>query len=259
VNKDIVRQISVIVMTIATITVNALANILPLNGLETGAISDRFVIYFVPAGYVFSIWGLIYLLLIAYTVYQALPAQRENPLLRQTGYLYVLSGIANIIWLFLWHYEVFYFTLFAMLAILGLLISIYVRLGIGRQNVTVAFRWFAQLPFSVYLGWITVATIANASQLLYFLSWNGWGISPEIWTVIMLVVTALLTGAILLVRNDIAYGLVIIWAVIGIALKHAGTPEVSSTSWVVIGLVSLLAITQFARKIMADGQVRSSV
>jgi len=252
-NKDVVRQMSVIVTTIATITVNALANVLPLNGLETGEISDRFEVYFVPAGYVFSIWGLIYLLLIAYTVYQALPAQRENPLLRQTGYLYALSGIANIVWLFLWHYEVFHLTLFAMLAILGLLIAIYLRLDIGRRDVPTGFRWFVQLPFSVYLGWITVATVANVSQLLYFLNWNGWGIRPEVWTVIMLAVTVTLTGVMLLTRKDVAYGLVIIWAVIGIALKHAGTPAVNIAAWTAVGGVALLTIIQSTRLALAGG------
>jgi benzodiazapine receptor len=246
-NKDVVRQISVIVATIATITVNVLANTLPLNGLETGEISDRFDIYFVPAGYVFSIWGVIYLLLIAYTIYQALPAQRENPLLRQMGYLYILSGIANITWLFLWHYEIFSLTLLAMLSLLGLLIAIYVQLGVGHQEVSAAFRWLVQLPFSVYLGWITVATIANTTQLLDFLNWNGWGVRPEIWAMIMLIVVAQLTGVMLLTRSDIAYGLVIIWAVVGIALKHAGTPEVSTTSWIVVGLVALLTTVQFVR------------
>ena len=255
-SKDIIRQIAVILTTIATITVNILANALPLNGLNTGEISDRFDIYFVPAGYVFSIWGIIYLLLIAYTVYQTLPAQRGNPMLRKTGYLYVLSGAANITWLFLWHYEVFRFTLVAMLAILGSLIAIYLRLGIGREKVSAGFRWFVQLTFSVYLGWITVATIANVTQLLYFLNWNGWGIRPETWTVIMLSITALLTGAMLLTRTDIAYGIVIIWAVIGIAVKHAGTPPVSVASWVVAGSVALLVAIQAGRQVLAPSLAR---
>ena len=185
--------------------------------------------------------------LIAYTIYQALPAQRENPLLRQMGYLYILSGIANITWLFLWHYEIFPLTLLVMLSLLSLLIAIYVQLGFGRQEVSAAFRWLVQLPFSVYLGWITVATIANTTQLLDFLNWNGWGVRPEIWAMIMLIVVALLTGVMLLTRSDIAYGLVIIWAVVGIALKHAGTSEVSTTSWVVGGLVALLTTVQFVR------------
>src|SRR4030066_548255 len=97
--KDILRQISVILTIAATIVINGLANALPINGQNTGEISDRFQVYFVPAGYFFSIWGLIYIGLIAYAVFQALPSQRENPRLRQTGYLVAGSGLANIVWL----------------------------------------------------------------------------------------------------------------------------------------------------------------
>ena len=117
--RDTLRQIITVIAVLATIVVNALANILPFNGQETGAISDRFAIYFVPAGYVFSIWGLIYLGLIAYAIFQALPAQRENPRLRSIGGLFALASVANIVWIFLWHYEVFPATLAVMLVLLG--------------------------------------------------------------------------------------------------------------------------------------------
>lgn len=241
-NTDVVRQALVVVATIATITVNALANILPLNGLNTGELSDRFKIFFVPAGYVFSIWGLIYLLLIAYTIFQALPGQRENSALQQIGYLYILASAANIMWLFLWHYEVFSFTLVAMLTLLGSLIAIYIQLRSGAETASPGFRWAVMLTFSVYLGWITVATIANASQLLYFLNWGGWGISPEIWTVIMLAAATAITAGMLFLHTDIAYALVIVWAVVGIALKHAETPTVSTASWIVVGVIVLLIV-----------------
>src|SRR5512137_1573723 len=105
--KEIFRQIAVVLTVLATIVVNALANILPINGQNTGEISDRFKVYFVPAGYVFSIWGLIYLGLIAMAIYQALPSQRANPRLRSTGWWISLGGLANIAWIFLWHYEKF--------------------------------------------------------------------------------------------------------------------------------------------------------
>ena len=114
-NRGITRQIFTIIGVIATIIVNALANILPINGQETGAISDRFAIFFVPAGYVFSIWGLIYLGLIGYAIYQALPAQRGNPRLRSIGGIFVLASLANIAWIFLWHYNLFAITLPVML------------------------------------------------------------------------------------------------------------------------------------------------
>ena len=104
-NKDVVRQWLNVLAVLATLVVNGLANALPLNGQNTGAISDRFHVYFVPAGYVFAIWGIIYLGLIGFAIYQVLPAQRENPRLRRSGYSFALSCAANIIWLFLWHYN----------------------------------------------------------------------------------------------------------------------------------------------------------
>ena len=237
--RDIFRQILVVVSTLAVIVVNALANALPLNGPTTGEVSDRFEVYFVPAGYVFAIWGLIYLALIAYSVYQALPGQRDNPRLRRIGYLYVLSCLANIAWLFLWHWEVFEFTLVAMVALLLLLIGIYLQLGTGRTRVRGVETWLVRVPFSIYLGWITVATIANVTSLLDYLGWNGWGIGPVAWAVIMLVVAMIVASLVSITRGDIAYVAVIVWAFAGIAVKHSDTQAVAITAWVTAGIVVL--------------------
>lgn len=237
--KDIVRQVVNVVAVIGTLVVNGLANALPLNGLTTGEISDRFEVYFVPAGYVFSIWGLIYLALIGFAIYQALPAQRENPRLQSVGYLFAFSCAANVAWLFLWHYEQFLWSVMAMVALLLSLILIYLRLGIGRIEVSTAERWLVQVPFSVYLGWVTVATIANVTSVLDYVSWGGWGIAPQMWAVIMLVVGAGIATAVGLTRGDVAYMLVIVWAFVGIAVKHAATPTVAIAAWVMTGLVAL--------------------
>jgi hypothetical protein len=252
-NRDILRQILVLIAAFATIIFNFLANLLPLNGLNTGELSDRFQIFFVPAGYVFSIWGLIYLGLIAYAIYQVLPAQRENPRLRSIGYLFILSCLANIAWLFLWHYEYFEFTLIVMGALLISLIAIYLRLDIGRGKVSAGERWAVQIPFSIYLGWITVATIANTTQLLYYLGWNGWGISPELWAVIMLAAGVVISAIMSLTRADIAYSLVLVWAYIGIAVKHADTPLVANSAWIATGLIIVILIIVLIRKYRMQG------
>lgn len=246
--KDISRQIVNALAVIATLIVNGLANALPLNNRTTGAISDQFKVYFVPAGYVFSIWGLIYLGLIAFAVYQALPAQREQAALRRIGYLFGLSCIANIVWLFLWHYEIFPLTIVAMVALLLLLIAIYLRLDIGRARVNAGLKWCVHVPFSLYLGWITVATIANATSLLYYWQWNGWGLSPELWTVIMLAAGTGIAAAMSLTRGDVVYSLVIIWAFAGIAIKHASTPVVATAAWVATALVAALLIVSVLLK-----------
>ena len=186
-NKHIARQVANVLAVVATIGINGLANALPLNGQTTGAISDRFRVYFVPAGYVFSIWGLIYLGLIAFAVFQALPSERSNRRLERGGYLFVLSCAANIVWLFLWHYEQFVLTMMAMVILLLSLIAIYLRLGIGRAQISKVERWLVDVPFSIYLGWVTVATIANATSVLDYVKWNGWGLAPTTWAVVMLV------------------------------------------------------------------------
>jgi len=241
-NKDKLRQWVNLLAVIATILINGLANALPLNGQTTGEISDRFQVYFVPAGYVFSIWGLIYVGLLAFAIYQALPAQRDNPRLRRIGYLFALACLANIAWLFLWHYELFPLTLLAMVPLLLFLIAIYLRLEVGRAQVAATEKWLVHVPFSIYLGWITVATIANVTAVLDYVNWSGWGIGAEAWTVIMLVAGVGIASAMSLTRGDVAYMLVIVWAFVGIAIKHSGTPVVAAAAWVTAALVALMLV-----------------
>ena len=217
----------------AVILVNGLANSLPFNNLTTGEISDRFEVYFVPAGYVFSIWGLIYVALIAFGIYQAAPSQRGNQRLDRIGYWFLLSCLANIAWLFCWHYEQFPLSLVMMLVLLVSLLVIYLRLDIGRARVSTAETWFVNHPFSLYLGWITVATIANATSLLYFYGWDGWGISAQVWAVIMLVAAGIISALMSLTRSDVVYSLVIVWALVGIAVKHSAVPLVANTAWAI--------------------------
>lgn len=248
--KITTHQIITIIATLLTIVVNGLANALPLNGQETGAISDRFAIYFVPAGYVFSIWGIIYLGLIAYTIYQALPGQRDNGLLKKIAPAYWIGSLANSIWIFLWHYEVFALTLVFMLAILATLLYIYRQLSAASAGLKNNEKWFVRLPFSLYLGWISVAVIANVSQVLFFYGWSGWGVSPAGWTAIMLVV-ALALGLLMQWReHDSVYVLVLVWAFVGIAVKHAGTVLVANFAWGAVGVLvlALIAIPLLKRR-----------
>jgi hypothetical protein len=247
--KDILRQLAVIVSVIVTLIVNALANALPLNGLNTGQISDRFHVYFVPAGYVFSIWGVIYLGLIAFAIYQALPSQRENPHLRATGWWITLGGLANSAWIFLWHYEKFPLTLIAMLTLLVTLIVTYLRLGIGQSAAPAGETWSARLPFSIYLGWITVATVANVTDVLDYLKWDSFGIAPEIWMSIVLAAVLVIALLMNFTRRDVAYAAVILWALAGISFKFADVAAVAIPTWIAFGLVALtLAAAFFVHK-----------
>lgn len=240
--KDTIRQIVVFLSIIMTIFVNTLANTLPINGLNTGQISDRFQVYFVPAGYVFSIWGLIYIGLILYGIYQVMPSQKENPRLRAIGWWVALGGLANSIWIFLWHYEQFPLTIIAMLTLLATLIITYLRLRSGSQNITAGEKWLVRLPFSVYLGWITVATVANVTSLLDYLKWDGFGIAPETWMLIVLAAVLLIAVLMNFIRRDIAYAAVILWALAGISIKHAAVAAVAIPTWITFALVAVTLV-----------------
>jgi hypothetical protein len=236
--KNIVRQIIVVLITLITIVINILANALPINGLNTGQISDTFKVYFVPAGYVFSIWGIIYIGLIAYAVYQALPSQRENPRMQATGWWVALGGLANCAWIFLWQYEHFVWTVAAMLILLASLIVVYLRLGIGRTKVSTGETWAVRIPFSIYLGWITVATVADISDVLWFVKWNQFGISAADWMVVILGVVLVIAGLMNFMRRDVAYALVILWALAGITVRFPQAGIVTIATWVTFGLVA---------------------
>ena len=206
---------------LVVILVNALANIVPLNGLTTGAISDSFPSLFTPAGYVFAIWGLIYLLLGVFVVYQALPSQRNNPRLKRLGYLFIVSCAFNVAWLFAWHFLQISLSMLMMLGLLGTLVAIYERLGIGKSQVTRAEAFALRLPFSIYLGWITVATVANVSVLLLSFGVRG-GWAAPFWAFIAVLAATAIGLTILRRRGDVAYTLVLVWAFFGIAVRQWG-------------------------------------
>lgn len=241
-NNHILRQFFVIFTTIFTLVMNGAANAIPLNGRGTGEISDSFKVLFVPAGYVFAIWGLIYIGLIAYTIYHSLPSQRNNPLLIKTGWLVVLSNLANGAWIYFWHYGYYAITLVIMIILLVSLLLIYLRLNIGKALFSRADKWLVSIPFSLYLGWITVATIANATALLSYIGWNGWGVSDLSWTLVMLTAGVLISGLMSFTRSDIAYSLVLVWAFVGISIRWMSLMPLNIAGFTAAGLVLLLLL-----------------
>ena len=247
-SNDSLRQILNLLSVILALTVNILASKLPLNGQNTGEISNRFQVYFVPEGYVFAIWGVIYIGWISFTIFQLLPSQKEHSRLRRLGYLFALSNLANAAWLFCWHYNQFGLSVLVMLALLGLLIASYLRLNVNRMNVLSAEYWSVDVLFSVYLGWITVATIANISDWLYFIGWDGAGIAPQTWAVMVLGVASLLGLGIALTRSDAGYLSVLVWAFIGIAIKQTSAPVVVWTAWIAAALMLGLALFSLFRR-----------
>lgn len=221
---------------VAVLVVNTLASTIGINGSLTGALSDEIPNMFVPAGLTFSIWGAIYVLLLLFNIWQF----RKNaaPALGRVGWLFVISSAANIGWLLLWHYRLIALSLIAMLALLASLIAIYLRLGVSREaRPSAAERWFAHVPFGVYLGWITVATIANATAVLVTAGWDGFHLGPEVWTVVVMAVAVLIALAVILTRRDAAYALVVAWALSGIALKRSADSSQASQTVAIAAIV----------------------
>jgi benzodiazapine receptor len=235
---------------VLTVIVNSLAGSTTLlGGVNTAQISDSNPTLITPAGYVFSIWGIIYFLLGVFVIFQALPNQREKEYTKKIGWLFVLSSIINIIWLFLWQYEFLSLSVVLMFLLLATLLSIYLRLGIGKSSVTLREKIVVHLPFSVYLGWITIASIANVSVTLVSANWNGFGIDAEIWAALIIIVALVITLLVLFTRRDIAYSLVIIWALIGIALKQSGNQTIVTLTEVsaIIVLLALVVVVVIGR------------
>jgi hypothetical protein len=243
-NQNIIRQVTNVIALVMMIVINGLSQALPLNGQTSAEISNRIPILFVPENYVFSIWGVIYMLLIGFGIYQALPSQRENPLLKKIGYWFVLSCGANAIWLVLFHYNLFALSMVTMVILLVSLIMIYTRIEVGQKALTLKEKWLIHIPFSTYLGWITVATVANASYVLYDAGWDRFGISNEVWATLMIVIATSIVLTIVATRSDIAYVSVIVWAFAGIFVKQSETPIVAYTAAGVAILIVIALITQ---------------
>lgn len=211
-----------VVAFVLVVLVNGLAGSTTLIGGNTTAeISDANPTLITPAGYVFSIWGVIYLLLAIFVVSQALPGERTKEFREKIGYLFVISCILNIIWLFLWQFEYLPLSVVVMFLLLTSLILIYLRLGIGKVKVKLREKIAFHIPFSVYLGWITIATIANVAATLVSINWDGFGVGAETWAIIIALIALLIALLVVLTRRDVAYGLVVIWAFLGIAVNQS--------------------------------------
>jgi hypothetical protein len=234
------------------IAVNALANILPINGVTTGEVSAAYENLFSPAGITFAIWGLIYFMLACYTLYQLGLFQGNDrhiktDLLEKIGVIFSISSIANSMWVFLWHYDFIALSVVVMIIILICLIMIVTE--ISKYKLTFREQLFIKLPFSVYFGWITIATIANITTFLVSIGWNGFEISDVTWTIIILIVGVILSALTIIKFKDIAYGLVIIWAYMGIYIKHTSVngfdgqyPSIITTVVILIAVIIIVEL-----------------
>ncbi len=217
--KKIYIKILAVVAYIAMVVVNFLANGLPINNRGTGEISDAYPNLFAPAGPAFSIWGLIYLLLGIYVIYQFVKKeQKAEEVINKINPLFIITSLANISWIFAWHYDYIALSVCIMAVLLILLIKIADVLR--AEKFSSLERLFIWAPFSIYFGWITVASIANISVFLVSIGWNGFGITDSVWTCIILLVGALIGILRMCKDKNIAYGLVLVWAYSWILFKH---------------------------------------
>ncbi|MFW6135154.1 MAG: hypothetical protein ACOC5R_06220 [Elusimicrobiota bacterium] len=248
-------QVINILAFLAVLMVNGLANALPIGGNTTGDISALYPNLFVPAGLTFSIWGVIYLALGIFVVYQArdlFSKQKiEMPYLQRIGWYFLVSCLANVSWIFAWHYEQVLLSLLAMLVLLFSLIMIYIKLDISGKPVDSAVGYYVHLPFSLYLGWITVATIANITAVLVHYQWNGWGLSEVFWTVLVIIAGTGIALINIIQRGDIAYNAVIIWAYLGIIIKRYSVddqPIMTIVFAAALGIILIMVGLLFFRK-----------
>jgi translocator protein len=210
-----------------TVAVDGLAGTTVLNGRTTAQVSDLYSNPFTLAGYVFAIWGIIYILLGVFVVYQALPKQKEQPFQKQISILFILSSIFNVVWLFLWQYNYITASVFVMFALLATLSAIYLRLHIGKSSAPVTEKLCVHLPFSVYLGWIAVALIANVAAALVSVGWDGFGFGAQAWTIIAMGIALIVALVVIAARRDYAFALVVIWALAGLVFKQNADPLIA--------------------------------
>lgn len=204
----------------ATITVNALANILPINGLNTGEVSALYPSLFTPAGITFSIWSVIYLLLLGYVILQWLKS--DAYVFAETAKLFWLSCLLNCCWIVAWHYLKVSISVTLMLLLLLTLAQLFLKVRKISMN-SAAEKIFVRLPFTIYFAWICVATIANISALLVSIGWPALNIAPATWTIVMMTIAALL-GIFVTTKYRVApFAIVIAWALFGIYIKWSGT------------------------------------
>lgn len=244
------------------IVVNAMAVLLPINGKTTGDVSDRYATPFTPAGITFSIWGLIYLALAGFIIYQLWlafsgrqPAELERLMQRMRGW-WLITCLANSCWLFAWHYEFIPVSMLLMVLLLASLLVIHFNFGIALTPASLREKLLVRLPFSLYLGWISVATAANLGALLAYAGWRNHLVPVSIALVLLVTLAAALM---ILRRNNIIFGLVAAWALYGIVLKRreagvmAETP-VTQSCVIAIGVVAVAVSWRLYRRPMADGR-----
>ena len=231
------------------LTVNALANILPINGFNTGQISAFYPNFFVPAGFTFSIWGIIYLMLIGFVICSIAATSKKmdqlsKDAINRVSPLFQITCILNAGWILSWHYLYLASSLAIMIFFLTTLIFLYLRIHQFKRKLTPFIRFWVHHSFVVYLAWISVATIANTTALLVGIGWQGSPFLAQTWSIMMITI-ALILGIIFVgKRKEPAYGFVLAWAFIGIyANQMAESREIGIAAGLSVCIILSLTFT----------------
>ena len=232
---------------VTVVVVNVMATTVPLGGKTTAQLSDLYPNLFVPAGLTFLIWGLIYLLLAVFVVYGFFHAVRTTEtgkdFMDQIGILFLVTCAANAGWIFSWQYQVVPLSMIFMIVLLISLIVMYSRLRIGKSDAPVAVKYIVHLPQSIYLGWITVATLANLTALLVSSKWDVLRPSEQSWAIALIIIGIVLGLLVLFIRRDGFYTLVIDWALVGILIKRAAANVDAAQGVIIVSIVGIVLLT----------------
>jgi len=234
------------------VIVNVLSNALPINDQSMSEISAKYPSLFTPAGFTFSIWGIIYLTLLVFVIYQALPAQRSNQVIAGISRLFQINCAANAAWLIAWHYDLLNLSLLIMLVMLGTLVTIYRALLAELDSASIVQHLALHLPFSLYTGWITLATIANFSAVQTGNGWDDIGLTAVNWTLLKIAIAGAIGATIVLRYRDPIFVLVVAWAAYGISVMQSSTPAVSGAATSLALLSLLLAAREGVTRLFAS-------
>jgi len=215
------------------------------NNKDVAEVSNMFPTLFTPAGFTFSIWGIIYLVLIAMCIHHIAVSFRQdqthadNKAIEKMGGWFILNNIATGTWLYVWtHLQIAFAEIMIAIQLISLVV-IHIRLDIHASNRPLSNKIFTQIPLSIYLGWISIATIANSAVFLTSIKWSGWGVAPEVWTLVMIIIAVLISFVMIFVRSNVFFGLVVVWALAGIFFRQHQTyyPMVDTTALISFALI----------------------
>lgn len=245
-----------LIFYVIAFAVSNLSQLKIFGGVTNGDISNKYDTVFTPAGITFSIWGVIYLSLFGFTIYHLVRAYKDNThseasqdLLRINN-LFIINNIATTFWVFAFTYEFLLASMLLIIIQLITLLKIYINLNLFDNHKTFNNKLFTQFPLTIYFAWLCVANIANISLYLVSINWDGFGIEPTTWAIIMIIIVVILSVFIVTIKRNPFFGLVVAWALYGIILKRASIDEtafsnVIMAAWIGLGIVAILTIFQW--------------